>query len=155
MANPRKPTQLKVIAGTVQKCRLIPNEAQGRGGMPEAPAWLSSRAAEIFYDTCASMDGMRTLSAEWCDVIAHYASAVEEVEVTTGIIEDLGRVYTTTTVSGDTMFRPRPEVAMRSDAMKRAQALRSEIGLGPASKSKVSAKPDADANPFKALSARA
>jgi phage terminase small subunit len=46
------------------------------------------------------------------------------------------------------MFRPRPEVAMRSDAMKRAQALRAELGLGPASKGKVGGGKKDAANPF-------
>jgi hypothetical protein len=48
------------------------------------------------------------------------------------------------------MFRRRHEVAMRSDAMKRAQSLRAELGLGPVSISK-SAKPPAEENPFTAL----
>jgi P27 family predicted phage terminase small subunit len=94
------------------------------------------------------MSGMGTLSVEWASVIADYASSVEEVEITTAVIEDVGRTYTTTTMSGDTMYRPRPEVAMRSDAMKRAQALRSELGLGPASKSKVGGGKKHAANPF-------
>jgi phage terminase small subunit len=52
---------------------------------------------------------------------------------------------------GDTMYRARPEVAMRSNAMKRAQSLRAELGIGPASKSKVSAQTQDEENPFKAL----
>jgi P27 family predicted phage terminase small subunit len=148
---PRKPTHLKVVAGTAQKCRINKNEPKGKGGWPSAPEWLSDRATAIFEETCRRMDGMGTLSEEWADVIADYASCVEEIEITTGIIEDLGRTYTTTTQTGDTMYRPRPEVAMRSDAMRRAQALRAELGIGPASKSKVSAGTPDEENPFKAL----
>lgn len=145
---PRKPTHLKIVAGTYQKTRENPNEPEAAGGWPAAPDWLSKRAAEIFEETCSMMSGMGTLSVEWANVIADYASSVEEVEITTGVIEDVGRTYTTTTMSGDTMYRPRPEVAMRSDAMKRAQALRSELGLGPASKSKVGGGKKHAANPF-------
>ena len=148
---PRKPTHLKVVAGTVRKHRENPAEPEVTGGWPTAPDWLSERAASIFEETSRRMDGMGTLSEEWADVIAAYASCQEEIEVNTAIIEDLGRTYTTTTQTGDTMFRPRPEVAMRSDAMKRAQALRAELGLGPASKSKVSAGKKNEHNPFKAL----
>src|SRR5690554_4550913 len=145
---PRKPTHLKVVAGTAQKCRLNPDEPDAVGGWPETPPWLSKRAAEIFEDTCSMMSGMGTLSREWANVIADYSSCIEEVEITTAVIEDVGRTYTTTTATGDTMFRPRPEVTMRSDAMKRAQALRSELGLGPASKSKVAANKQNGKNPF-------
>jgi transposase-like protein len=45
-------------------------------------------------------------------------------------------------------FRRRPEFAMRSDAMKRAMSLRAELGLGPASKSKVAAEKKPERNPF-------
>lgn len=148
---PRKPTHLKVVAGTVRKHRENPAEPDAVGGWPEAPAWLSDRAATIFDETCNRMDGMGTLSVEWADVIAAYSSCQEEIELTTAIIEDLGRTYTTTTQTGDTMFRPRPEVAMRSDAMKRAHALRAELGLGPASKSRVSTGKKNEQNPYKAL----
>lgn len=120
-------------------------------GVPKPPAWLSARAVEIFYEIVADMERMGTLSLEWGPVIADYASAREEVEVTTGVIEDIGRTYTTETQSGGTMFRPRPEVGMRSDAMRRSQALRAELGLGPASKSKVSASKKLEENPFKKL----
>jgi P27 family predicted phage terminase small subunit len=145
---PRKPTHLKVVSGTYRAHRENPDEPEVAGGWPDAPAWLSKRAAEIFEETCERMSGMGTLSTEWSDVIADYASCIEEVELTTGIIEDVGRTYTTTTATGDTMHRPRPEVAMRSDAMKRAQSLRAELGLGPAAKSKVGGGKKSAANEF-------
>ncbi|HTN60260.1 MAG TPA: P27 family phage terminase small subunit [Devosia sp.] len=145
---PRKPTHLKVVGGTLRKHRENPDEPEVAGGWPDAPAWLSARSAVIFEETCNRMSGMGTLSTEWADVIADYASCVEEIELTTAIVEDVGRTYTTTTATGDTMFRPRPEVSMRSDAMKRAQALRAELGLGPASKSKVGGGKKSGANPF-------
>jgi len=148
---PRKPTHLKVVGGTFRKHRENENEPEVAGGWPVAPTWLSKRAAEIFEETCGLMSGMGTLSVEWVNVIADYSSCLEEVEITTAVIEDVGRTYTTTTMTGDTMYRPRPEVAMRSDAMKRAQALRSELGLGPAAKSKVGGGKKHAANPFSEL----
>lgn len=93
----------------------------------------------------------RDARSEFSDAIAAYASAEDEVITMTAIIEDLGATYQTTTANGDVMYRRRPEVAMRSDAMKRAQSLRAELGLGPVSISKVSAKPPAEENPFLTL----
>jgi P27 family predicted phage terminase small subunit len=148
---PKKPTHLKIVSGTMRKHRENPAEPITKGGWPVAPNWLSERAVTIFEQTCQKMSGMGTLSPEWADVIADYASCLEEIEITTGIIEDIGRIYTTTTQMGDTMYRARPEVAMRSNAMKRAQSLRAELGIGPASKSRVSAETQDEENPFKAL----
>lgn len=148
---PRKPTHLKLIAGTLRKHRENPAEPVATGDWPETPAWLSKSAAAIFVETCAKMAKLGTLSSEFSDAIAAYSSAEDEVITMTAIIEDLGATYQTTTANGDVMFRRRPEVAIRSDAMKRAQSLRAELGLGPVSISKVSAKPPAEENPFLTL----
>lgn len=145
---PRKPTKIKQLSGTERKHRANPNEPEVASGWPECPDWLSHAAARIFGETCRSMDGMGILSPEWRDVIAAYASCQEEIEIYSAIIAQEGRTYTTTTQMGDTMYRARPEVAMRADAMRRAQQLRSELGLGPASKSKVSANSKHEANEF-------
>ena len=145
---PRKPSKIKQLAGTERKHRANPNEPDAPSGFPECPDWLSPASARIFNETCASMDGMGILSAEWRDVIAAYAMCQEELEIYSAIIAQEGRTYRTTTQTGDTMYRARPEVAMRADAMRRAQQLRSEIGLGPASKSKVSANSKHEANEF-------
>jgi P27 family predicted phage terminase small subunit len=147
----RKPTHLKIISGTLRKHRENDAEPVAAGGWPETPGWLSGGAAVIFVDTCGRMAALSTLSPEWSDAIADYASCIDEIRQATVVIEDLGATYAMETKSGSTMFRARPEVAMRSDAMRRAQSLRAELGLGPASKSKVSAKPPAEENPFTAL----
>jgi P27 family predicted phage terminase small subunit len=148
MGRPRKPTHLKLVSGTLQKCRVNDAEPAGDGAWPEAPSWLSQKAAAIFLETCGKMAALGTLSTQWSDAIADYASCMDEVLTMTVAIEDLGSTYQTTTASGDTLFRRRPEVAMRSDAMKRAMSLRAELGLGPASKSKVAAEKKPERNPF-------
>jgi phage terminase small subunit len=58
---PRKPTELHLIQGTAQKCRM---EAQGRGlepqvnqGMPDAPDWLPAGAAQEW--------GFRVATTPW------------------------------------------------------------------------------------------
>jgi len=65
------------------------------------------------------------------DVLAEYVS----LRV---IIEKKGRVYELLTPGGK-VFRARPEVALASDAWRRAQRMLVEFGLTPASRSKVSA----------------
>jgi P27 family predicted phage terminase small subunit len=71
----------------------------------------------------------------------------------TAIIEDVGRTYEQRDPETDEvrMIRARPEVAMRNEAMRHAQALLSEFGLSPSARSKVSAGKPAEANPFDAL----
>lgn len=151
MARPRKPSHLKVVSGTARKDRTNGAEPEAPKGAPDAPLWLSSRAAEIFHGLCATIDGMGYLSTADQSVIAMAASRLEEVEIATARVEDEGRTYDTTSATGDRMIRPNPMVAQRSEAMRHAHALLSELGLTPAARSKVSAGKKVDDNPFRAL----
>ena len=151
MARPRKPSHLKVVSGTARKDRMNDAEPAAPKGAPDAPLWLSSRATEIFAGLCATIDGMGYLSTADQSVIAMAASRLEEVEITTAAVEDGGRTYDTSNAAGERMIRPNPIVAQRSEAMRHAHALLSELGLTPSARSKVSAGKKADDNPFRAL----
>lgn len=151
MARPRKPSHLKVVSGTAQKCRMNPDEPDAPKGAPDAPLWLSDRATEIFAGLCATIDGMGYLSTADQHVIAQAASRLEEVEIATARVEDEGRTYDTSNAAGERMIRPNPMVAQRSEAMRHAHALLSELGLTPAARSKVSAGKKPDDNPFRKL----
>jgi phage terminase small subunit len=48
-----------------------------------------------------------------------------------------GTTYSTTTQQGDTMYRPRPEVAMRDGAWKRVMDGLRDFGCTPSSRAKV------------------
>lgn len=151
MGRPRKPSHLKVVTGTAQKCRMNPDEPSAPVGAPDAPLWLSSRAAEIFSGLCSTIHGMGYLSTADQHVFAMAASRLEEIEIATARIEDEGRTYETTNAQGERMIRPNPMVAQRSEAMRHAHSLLSELGLTPAARSKVSAGKKPDENPFRAL----
>lgn len=157
MARPRKPSHLKVVAGTARKDRMNDAEPAAPKGAPDAPLWLSSRATEIFAGLCATIDGMGYLSTADQHVIAQAASRLEEVEITTAMVEDGGRTYVSQATYDDEgrvlsqMMRSNPIVAQRSEAMRHAHALLSELGLTPAARSKVSAGKKPDDNPFRAL----
>lgn len=151
MARPRKPTHLKVVSGTLRKHRVNGEEPDAPTDAPEAPQWLSNRASEIFAGLCATIHGMGYLSSADQHVIASAASRLEEVEIATARVEDEGRTYETHNAAGERMIRPNPMVAQRSEAMRHAHALLSELGLTPAARSKVSTGKKVDDNPFKAL----
>lgn len=154
---PRKPTRLKIVAGTAQKCRTNPAEPLPASDLPTAPEWLSVRASEIFMDIVKIIDGMRIASASDTAVLALAASRLEEVEICTATIEDGGRFFTSSLAYDEAgrviaqQIKGHPAVAQRSEAMRHAQTLLTEFGLSPASRSKVSANKQADANPFRAL----
>jgi len=54
-------------------------------------------------------------------------------------LEVNGRTYSTTTATGSTMLRQRPEVALRDAAWRDAMAALVQLGLTPSARSRVSA----------------
>lgn len=144
----RKPNHLKIVAGTAQPCRMNPNAPEPSKALPVPPEWLSARAAEWFTSTLAILSGMGIASADHVDMLSLAATRYDEILDCTAVIEDMGRTYIVTATSGSRMFKPRPEVAMRNDAMRHLQSLLAEFGLSPASVSKVSVGDGDRADPF-------
>ena len=118
--------------------------------LPVPPGWLTVRGAEIFLNLVNILDEMGIASSADTQVITLCASRIEEIEITTALVEDNGRTYETVSDTGS-MFRSRPEVAQRNEAMRHAQSLLSELGLTPAARSKVSATTKPEGNPFTKL----
>lgn len=147
----RKPDHLKIIAGTDQPSRMNPNAPKAPKELPEAPKWLSEKAAKIFDNLVSILANMGIASSADTDVIALAASRLEEVEITTALIEDNGRTYETETEGGSIMIRSRPEISQRNEAIRHAQSLLAELGLTPVARSKVSAHLDEGDNPFSQL----
>jgi len=151
VGRPRKPDHLKVVAGTARPHRMNPDAPAANTGMPVAPPWLSERASQIFAGIAVTLDGMGIASPDHDAMLAMLASRIEEIEITTAIIEDLGRTYTTTNQSGSLMHRSRPEVGQRNEALRHAQSLLAEFGLSPSALGKVSVGGKREDNPFAAL----
>ncbi|MFC0281791.1 phage terminase small subunit P27 family [Falsigemmobacter intermedius] len=147
MGRKPKPTHLKIVAGEKRPSRINKDEPVANQGLAVAPAWLSSRAAEIFDQISATLHGMGIASPDDTHALALCASRLEEVEILTVMVEDAGRTYT----SEGGLVKARPEVAMRNEAMRHAQSLLAEFGLTPSARSKVSAGKAPEANPFAGL----
>lgn len=143
----RKPDILKKLAGTAQPCRMNEDAPAANPGEASAPDWLSERSADLFAQISGTLVGMGIATPDDQHTLALLASRLEEVEILTVVVEDNGRTYLT---EGG-LWKARPEVAMRNEAMRHAQSLLAEFGLTPAARSKVSAGKKPEANPFGAL----
>lgn len=134
-----KPTAQKRLAGTLQPCRTNANEPVPEVALPLAPDWLSEKARaywDMIGDVLLNMklvtvgDGPALMML--CDVLAEWAEA-------RAYVLENGSTYTTESESGSIMHRAFPQVAIASDAWRRAMAMLTQFGLTPASRSKVSA----------------
>jgi len=145
--NKSKPDEIKVIQGTFRPDRANSDAPSAPSGLPDAPHWLSERAAELFAHLSAVLDALSIASPVDVHMLAMLASRLEEIEILTAVIEDCGRTYQ----SESGLWKARPEVAQRSEAMRHAQSLLTEFGLSPATRNRVSAGKPAEQNPFAAL----
>jgi len=153
----RKPEHLKVVAGTDRPDRSNPDAPKPAAALPEPPEWLSSRAAAIFEQLVSIVGPMGIGSASDAAMLALAASRLEEVEISTAMIEDGGRTFVSNMTYDEEgrivsqQIKGHPAVAQRSEAMRHAQSLLAEFGLSPAARSKVSVSTPDETNPFAAL----
>ncbi|MGY2133642.1 phage terminase small subunit P27 family [Hymenobacter sp. HD11105] len=135
---PRKPTSLKKLAGTDQPCRTNEQEPVPDVALPLPPAWLSPAAKEYWGEIGAVLLSMKLVTAAEGPALMLLTDALAEWVGARKVVLKSGRTYKAMTEHGFIM-RPRPEVAIASDAWKRAMRMLVEFGLTPASRSKVSA----------------
>jgi len=69
-----------------------------------------------------------------------FSDAWEDYIAAREVIRRDGPTYATTTNTGDTMWRPRPELAMMNNAWDRLKKIIPEFGLTPSSRAKIDAK---------------
>jgi len=142
MAGKPKPTQMKVVSGTLQKCRTNKKEPKPKPAYnPTPPEWLDRKGKIAFRQLAKELNAMQILTTAdrmaltlLCDAYSEYREARDIVKD-----KDNGPTYETINQMGDKMIRARPEVAMAADAWKRVRSMMSEFGLTPSSRSKVSA----------------
>lgn len=132
------PTRLKLLAGTARRDRTNEREPEPDRGIPKCPAHFKDRPRDAWKHLAPLLDRMGVLTTAdgtalelLCDAYADYRDAREVIRVA-------GATYTTTTQQGDTMYRPRPEVAMRDTAWAKAAKMLVEFGLTPSARSRVS-----------------
>lgn len=148
MPNPRRPTTMKVLAGTYRRDRA--NEAE-----PQAPAlsvgtrpptWVKSSQAKRAWAALIEVapDGlitqMDTLS------LGLLVSAFGDWLAARTVIGQEGRYYETAGPSGR-MVRAHPAVTDEADAWKRAAAMLAKFGMTPSDRSRVSAGQPDSADP--------
>ena len=142
MPNPRTPSHLKVVRGTVRKDRANPAEPQPDLAPDNVrpPDWLelSPLARKAWHELVPYLRGMGVLTradrvalALLCDSLASYVTAKRTVQ-------EVGGTYETENEHGAKMIRKHPAVEIGAANSQFAKTMLGEFGLTPASRSKVS-----------------
>jgi P27 family predicted phage terminase small subunit len=137
----RKPTNLKVLQGTLRRDRLNPNEPEAGVGRPCCPPWLDA-VARGYWDALADhLEEMSVLTQADGHALALLCAALSEYQAAIAVLQIDGPTYKCVTKAGDMMVRQRPEVAIAQDAWRRAKMMLEQFGLTPAARSRVEARP--------------
>jgi P27 family predicted phage terminase small subunit len=136
---PRKPTSQKALGGTLQPSRTNKNEPMPEVYLPTPPAWLSERAKQYWGEIGNVLLAMKLTTVADGPALQLLTEALAEWAEAREFVTREGFTYSTFTKQGDEMHRPYPQVAIASDAWRRAMTMLTQFGLTPASRSKVSA----------------
>jgi len=143
MPNPRVPTAVKALKGTLQPCRVNKNEPEPKLGRPPMPRGLSERAKAAWKDYAADMELMGVLTMADGKILHQLAQAFADWQEAVEFLDKNGTTYivTKSAPDGSTFedVKQYPQVMHRNDADKRLRMLEKDCGLTPSDRSKVSA----------------
>lgn len=142
-----KPTAIRALLPRSHKKinKLEPKPATTR---PVSPGWLDETGKQAFDDLAELLSGLKVVTEADVTALALLCDAYSEYRHARQAVTDFGQTYTTVTASGDSMVRPRPEVAIAQSAWKRISDMLKQFGLTPAARAGVQVIDADDDNPF-------
>jgi len=159
-----KPTAMKLLSGTLQKCRTNKQEAklQKITKAPPPPKWFSSLAKKIYKDTTRQLLASKVLSpvdlqmlVTYCQEYANYMEIMQKFSPGKGGHVEEERVVISHTKSG-TIRQVNPLLKIAQASLEKAKSIGVEYGLTPSSRAKVkTVKDDEEDEVQKFLSNRA
>lgn len=141
MSRRPKPNHLHLVQGTGRKSRHSLADAPRPPTVesaPAAPEHLSRYAREAWEQIAPIVFRMGVLSPADAKAFERLCECYHEIRECRFTIEMAGGpTYETRSVTGELMYRSRPEVAMLADADRRFKGYLVEFGLTPAARTKV------------------
>lgn len=134
---PKTPTNLVVLRGNPSKRPINKKEPKPPSGVPPIPKHFSKQEKYWFKRLGEELDCMNVISTLDGMALELLIGAYVEWRKHRDVLEQEGETYTTTTMTGDTLIKAHPRVAMMADSWKRLRGMMAEFGMTPASRSKV------------------
>jgi P27 family predicted phage terminase small subunit len=131
------PTAIRQVRGNPGKRPLPKNEPAVELATPPCPDYFTDDQQVAWAELAERLVDMKVLTLGDGAALELLFAAYMEWRYAADIVTDEGMTYTTTTESGDVMYRPRPEVAIAADAWRRVTSMLREFGLTPSSRTKV------------------
>lgn len=144
-----KPTSLKLLQGNPGRRPLNASEPQPDAGAPEMPAGLSDEAEAEWRRILPILASMRVLTVADSATIAGYCQSFADWIGAQADIREHGRLIEEpiTNRMGEVVghrLKKNPAITIASDMKKAMRAYASDLGLSPASRTRVHATPTTD-----------
>lgn len=134
---PRKPTQLKILQGTYQKCRANPNELKPKTGKPKASKGLNTRVRKKYDELGYILTKMGILSEFDGPAMEILAVSLVEYEIASDWLINNSSNLRDKDKDGKFLSVYKFYVAWADGAFKRASSMLAKFGLTPADRSRV------------------
>lgn len=102
-------------------------------GTPKCPSWLSKEARDEWDNVIGDLKELGCLAKTHRATIVDFCQAFAELQISTRTLDEVGRVYE----DDKGVIRKHPMVAIQHSAMQKVKMLAQELGLSPASLSRV------------------
>lgn len=140
-----KPTPMKLLQGNAGKRAINKNEPKPQLKAPPCPAWLSPEAKREWRQLAPALERLGLLTEVDKAIFAVYCQSWAEWRASVDFLH--GEGYTFETPKG--YVQQRPEVAIGQRARKDMIAFGSQLGLSPASRTRISVEPsEGKSDPF-------
>lgn len=145
---PRDPKAIRLLKNDKAHAHRYADreEPEPSNNRPQAPSYLSVRAAEIFEDFVKRIEEMYPASETDMDIMVLYANNKEQLECYELLLRENGstfEIYSPTTEFRDgelIAVRKRPEVSMLRECKALQLRIITEFGLSPSSRTRVDLK---------------
>ena len=147
----RKPTPLKLVRGNPGKRKLPKNEPQIAPGIPPCPKHLNDEERQLWYEIGEELYKLGVLTNVDAGVFEVYVTALAMMR---RVKPEIEKALIFQGPNGGAVHNP--YLAIHNKAKEQVMKAGAELGLSPASRSRVSVKkPKEEADPFKEFEANA
>lgn len=140
MPRGRKPKTADIVALEGYRGKRRPKAAKvaGIAGIPQAPAWLSARAAALWRHAVRWLgEDLGTLTPGDQTMVGLYCETAAEYENVTRRLRRTGRLMSVINPQGSKVYRSSPLVEQQNELRRQLRLLAAELGLSPVARARV------------------
>jgi len=135
---PPKPTPLKILASNPGRRPLNEREPKPRQGIPRCPSWLDDEAKRCWNRTVSELKAMGVVTLADNDALAAYCDSWARCKRAVLFLQKNGDVFTTRDELGKVKYIQQwPQVGIARQLLAVLNRYQAELGLTPASRSRV------------------